>query len=120
MSDDLLNILSNNNEDIDSQKLMDYLNDKLSEEEKHEVEKTLVDSELINDAVEGLEKFKDKTELSSFVDQLNQKLKKQIEKKKTKKQKSRLKDLPWLYFSIVLVILIILVGFIVIWKHLNP
>jgi anti-sigma factor RsiW len=54
MSDDLLNILSNSNKDIDNQKLMDYLSDKLSAEEKHEVEKTLVDSELMNDAVEGL------------------------------------------------------------------
>src|SRR5665647_843583 len=103
MSDDLLNILSNSNKDIDNQKLMDYLSDKLSAEEKHEVEKTLVDSELMNDAVEGLEKFKDK-----------------IENKKTKKQKRQLKEMPWLYFSVILITLIILIGFFVIWKHLNP
>jgi|SRR5665647_1082948 len=120
MSDDLLNILSNSNKDIDNQKLMDYLSDKLSAEEKHEVEKTLVDSELMNDAVEGLEKFKDKIELNSFVEQLNNNLKKQIENKKTKKQKRQLKEMPWLYFSVILIILIILIGFFVIWKHLNP
>ncbi len=39
MDDDLLNILSNSNKDIDNQKLMDYLSDKLSAEEKHEFEK---------------------------------------------------------------------------------
>ena len=38
MNDDLLNILSNGNKDIDNQKLVDYLDGKLSEKEKHEVE----------------------------------------------------------------------------------
>ncbi len=117
--DDLLNILSNSNKDIDNQKLMDYLNDKLSAEDKHEFEKTLIDSDLMNDAVEGLEKFKDKKELNAFVEQLNANLKKQIEKKKSKKQKRRLKDFPWLYFSIIMIIIIILISFFVIWKRLG-
>ena len=34
MNDDLLNILSNSNKDIDNQKLMDYLSGKLSAAEK--------------------------------------------------------------------------------------
>ena len=58
MSDELLNILSNSNKDIDNQKLMDYLSGKLSAGEKHDFEKTLVDSEMMNDAVEGLQKIK--------------------------------------------------------------
>ena len=117
MADDLLNILSNSNKDIDNQKLMNYLHDKLSAEDKHDFEKTLIDSELVNDALEGLEKFKDKKELSSFVDQLNNNLKRQIEKKKTKKQRRRLKDMPWLYFSIIMIIIIILISFFIIWNH---
>lgn len=119
MNDDLLNILSNSNKDIDNQKLMDYLSDKLSAEDKHEFEKALVDSDLMNDAVEGLEKFKDKKELYSFVEQLNKNLKNQIEKKKTIKQKRQLKDMPWLYFSIIMIITIVLISFFVIWKHLK-
>jgi hypothetical protein len=67
MTDDLLNILSNSNKDIDNQKLMDYVSGKLSAEEKHEFEKTLVDSEILNDAVEGLEGFKNKEQLNLFV-----------------------------------------------------
>ena len=58
MNDELLNILSNSNKDIDNQKLMDYLSGKLSADEKHDFEKALVDSEMMNDAVEGLEKIK--------------------------------------------------------------
>jgi len=63
MSDELLNILSNSNKDIDNQKLMNYLSDKLSQEEKHEFEKDMVDSEIFNDVIEGLEKFKNKKEV---------------------------------------------------------
>ena len=39
MNDDLLNILSGSNKDIDNQKLMDYISNKLSAEQKHEFEK---------------------------------------------------------------------------------
>ena len=118
MSDDLLNILSNSNKDIDNQKLMDYLSGKLSADEKHDFEKTLVDSEMMNDAVEGLEKFKNK-DVSALVEQLNTNLHKQLEKKKSKKLKRRIKDLPWLYLSIILILLIILISFLVIKKHLD-
>jgi len=119
MSDDLLNILSNSNKDIDNQKLMDYLSNKLSAEEKHEFEKNLLDSDLVKDAVEGLEKFKNKKDLNLFVEQLNSNLKKQLNRRKIKKEKRVLKDVPWLYYSIILIIIIILIGFFIIWKHLN-
>ena len=119
MNDDLLNILSNSNKDIDNQKLMDYLSDKLSAEEKHEFEKTLVDSEIESDAVEGLTDFKNKKDPLAFAEELNRNLHKQLQKKKSAKEKRRLKDTPWLYFSIILIIIFILIGFFVIRKHLE-
>jgi anti-sigma factor RsiW len=118
MSDDLLNILSNSNKDINNQKLMDYLSGKLSADEKHDFEKDLVDSEMMNDAVEGLEKFKNK-DVSALVEQLNTNLHKQLEKKKSKKLKRQIRDLPWLYLSIILILIIILISFLVIKKHLD-
>src|ERR1035441_5979758 len=87
MDDDLLNILSNSNKDIDNQKLMDYLSDKLPDNEKHEFEKHLVDSDMLNDAIEGLGKFKDKKNVAAFVAQLNANLKKQLAKPKEKRMK---------------------------------
>lgn len=119
MNFELLNILSNSNKDIDNQKLMDYLSDKLSAEEKHEFEKEMASSEMLNDVVEGLEKFKDKKELNTFVNELNLRLKKQLEKKKAKKTKREIKDLNWLYFAIILILIIILIGFLIIKKHLE-
>jgi hypothetical protein len=118
MNDELLNILSNSNKDIDNQKLMDYVSGKLSVNEKHDFEKSLVDSEMMNDAVEGLEKLKNKN-VSALVEQLNINLNRQLEKKKSKKLKRRMKELPWLYLSIILILLIILIGFLVIKKHLD-
>ncbi|MEO8762670.1 MAG: hypothetical protein ABI416_00190 [Ginsengibacter sp.] len=118
MSDELLNILSNSNKDIDNQKLMDYLAGNLSASEKHDFEKTLVDSEMMNDAVEGLEKLKSKN-VSALVGQLNNNLYIQLEKKKSKKLKRRIKDLPWLYLSIILILLIVIIGYLVIKMHLD-
>ena len=118
MNDELLNILSNSNKDIDNQKLMDYLSGKLSANEKHDFERSLIDSEMMNDAVEGLEKLKN-TDVSAVVKQLNKNLHKQLNKKRSKKIKRDIKDLPWLYFTIILVLIIILIGFIVIKNRLE-
>jgi len=113
---DLLNILSNSNKDIDNQKLMDYLSGKLSREEKHELEKQMSDSDLLNDAVEGLERFKNTKDIDGFVMQLNANLQKHFEKKKIHKRKLSLKEQPWIYLSIILILSLIIIAFIIIMK----
>jgi hypothetical protein len=113
---DLLNILSNSNKDIDNQKLMDYLSGKLSREEKHELENQMSDSDLLNDAVEGLERFKNTQEIGSFVMQLNANLHKQFEKKKLHKRKRALKEQPWIYLAIIFILSLIIICFIIIMK----
>ena len=119
MKNELINILSYSNKDIDNQKLMDYLSDKLSGEEKHEMEKLMTDSPLVNDAVEGLEQFENKKNLLAFAEQLNADLHKQLEKKKQRKQKLKLKEQPGLYIAIILILTLLIIGFIVITKHLQ-
>lgn len=119
MSDDLKDILSNLNKDIEQEKLLDYLNKKLSAEDAHDMEKQMAHDEFMNDAVEGLENFKDKKDLARLVEQLNSDLKKQITKKKRKKEKRKLKDQPWLYISIVIILVLIVISFVVIKKYLG-
>lgn len=119
MDDELLNILSNSNKDIDNQKLMDYLSGKLSAEEKHEIEKQMADSDFVNDAVEGLEDVKNKKDLSLFVEQLNTNLNKQLDKKKKRKQKRALKDQPWLYLAVIILLMLIVICFIIIKNRLD-
>jgi hypothetical protein len=89
MNNDLLNILSNSNKDIDNQKLMDYLAGKLSEQERHEVEKWMIDNEFASEAVEGLQHFSGKKNLEGYVDQLNKELNKYIQQKKDRRRKKK-------------------------------
>lgn len=119
MSDELKDILGNLNKDIEQHKLLDYLNKNLSAAEAHEVEKQMAQDEFMNDAVEGLEHFKNKKELLLVVDQLNSDLKKQTLKKKIKKDKRKLKDQPLLYITIGIILLLAIISFVLIKKYLG-
>lgn len=114
MNNDLLNILSNSNKDIDNQKLMDYLAGKLSAEESHEVERIMAENEFMNDAMEGLGTMKDKKHLESLVAQLNTDLHTKLEKKKIRKEKRKLKEYPWIYFALVFILILIVITWYVI------
>ena len=112
---DLLNILSNSNKDIDNQKLMDYLSGKLSAAEKHEVEKQMAENQLMNDAVEGLQQFKDKQKLESYVDQLQKQLNTYIRQKKERRSKwFRAQNDQWIYFAVVLILLLVIIAYVVV------
>src|ERR1700760_4388665 len=102
MNKDLLNILSNSNKDIDNQQLMDYLSGKLSGDE------------LLNDAVEGLQKMRNKKDMQTYVDDLNASMQKSLQKKKNRRLRRRIKDDPWTYLAIVLVIVLCVLAFYVI------
>jgi len=119
MSKDLKDILANLNKDIEQEKLLDYLNKNLSAAEAHEVEKQMADDEFMSDAVEGLENFKNKKDVSLMVQQLNNELKKQTAKKKARKEKRKLKDQPWVYITIVTLLILIIVAYVVIKKYLT-
>lgn len=119
MHEDLLDIFSSHNEPVDNQKLMNYLENKLTPQERHAFEQQLLESDLLNDAVEGLEDFKDKKDIASFTSFLNKRLSKQLDKRKKLQLKRKIKDLPWLYLAIIVVLLIVLIGFLVIKKHLD-
>ena len=114
MNNDLLNILSNSNKDIDNQKLMDYLSGKLSEQERHEVEKWMAENEFVDEAMEGLKDFSGKKNLQAYVDHLNADLHKYIQQKKDRRAKRRIKEYPWIYVAIVLILILCVVAFIVI------
>jgi anti-sigma factor RsiW len=119
MNKDLLNILSNSNKDIDNQQLMDYLSGKLSGDELHEVERSMAGDEFLNDAVEGLQQMKNKKDMQAYVDQLNAAMQKSLEKKKNRRLRRRLKDEPWTYLAIILVLVLCILAYVVIRKALH-
>src|SRR5450432_4308374 len=106
MSKELLDILSDRNKDLDSQKLLDYLNGKLSEQERHELEKMVGDNAFMNDAIEGLEHMRDKKKLQDYIEQLNAELHEQLQKPKDRRVKKKIKEYPWIYLAIVLILVL--------------
>ena len=82
MPGNLKDILSHLSTDIDKETLLLYLQGKLPDDKKHELEKQLIDNEFAGDAVEGLQTIRDQQQISFMVDMLNRDLKKKTEKKK--------------------------------------
>jgi len=67
--------------------------------------------------VEGLEKFNNKQDLSLYVEQLNRDLKKQLAKKRLRKEKRKLKDQPWLYFAIVTLLVLLIICYVLVKRY---
>ena len=118
MSENLKDILSNLNPDIDQETLLLYLQGKLSAGEQHEVEKQMMDSDFDSDAMEGLQNFKDKKDLGILVDQLKKDLKKRTEKKKRFREKLNLRLDPWLIVAIILILLLAIIGYFLVQRQL--
>lgn len=113
MSDELKNILSNLNKDIEQDKLLQYINRNLPDAEQHELEKQLNDDDFMNDAIEGLEQLKDKQEIPAYIHQLNAGLAKQIKKNKKRNDKRKLPSQFWTYISILLILLFIVTTYFI-------
>ena len=116
MPDDLLNILSNSNKDIDNQKLMDYISGKLSGQEKHEVEKWMADNDFINEAVEGLQQVKSGKDITGYTDQLNKQLSQYIAQKKKRRLKRNIAFTSWSYLAILLILALAIIVFLIVYK----
>jgi ATP adenylyltransferase/5',5'''-P-1,P-4-tetraphosphate phosphorylase II len=116
MQENLKDILSNLSNEIDQDTLLLYLQDKLSAEKKHEVEKILAENEFAADALDGLQEFSDKRQVSHMVEMLNRDLKKKTERKKQRRDKLKLPDQSWIIISVVIIILLIIISYIVVAK----
>ncbi|MGZ3838277.1 MAG: hypothetical protein ACXVMS_05185 [Flavisolibacter sp.] len=120
MSENLKDILSHLNPDIDQETLLLYLQGKLSAEQQHAVEQQMMDDDFELDAVEGLENFHDKKKLKEWVDQLNQGLRKKTARKKLNRQKLDLKIDTWVIITVITVLLLVIVSYFIIHHYLQP
>lgn len=118
MTGDLKDILSHLSSEIDQETLLLYLQDKLSAEKKHEVEKKLLDNEFAGDAIEGLQKINDKRQIDFMVEMLNRDIKKKLAKKKQRREKMQVRIQPWLYMSLIILILLVVIAYVVIRKYM--
>lgn len=114
MSKDFKDILANLNKDIEQEKLLEYLNRKLSEQEQHDLEKHLNDDEFMSDALDGLQQLNNKTDVPFLVQQLNAGLKKQLDKNKKNRKRRRIMNDSWIYYTIILLLILASIAFVVI------
>ena len=110
---DLRNILPNGSQP-DEAALKRYIEGNASEEERFAIENQMTDEAFLNDAVEGLQEFKDKDLLQQYVVQLNKDLQQQTDKKKARKLKRALQDQDWTIIAIVVVLLLCTLGYAII------
>jgi hypothetical protein len=118
MSENLKDILSHLSPEIDQETLLLYLQNKLPAEKKHEIEKKLLENEFAGEAAEGLQQFKNKEKLGMLVDQLNQDLKTRLKQKK-RRDRIHLKEYPWLYLAVIVLILLIVISYFVLHRLLQ-
>jgi hypothetical protein len=113
----------NEEDDLRNDDLLKYLQDDLSKDDQHKVEKQIADSDFVSDAVEGLQGMKNKRSIEQYVDELNRNLQKHVSVKKQRKEKRRLKDQPWIIVAVIVVIGLCIVAYAVIkyqQKHATP
>lgn len=119
MDSNLKDILSNLSGEVDQEILLKYLQGKLSEEQKHEVEKKMLENDFTDDAMEGLREFRNKEKLSFVVEKMNRELKKKLEKKKRIREKLRIKIQPWLYIAMLIILLLIILSYVIIHRMMQ-
>ena len=119
MNHDLSKILAGSNKEIDNQKLIDYLSGRLSGAEAHEVESWIAESELVSDAVEGLQQVKSGKNLEGLVEQLNSDLRKKLQQKKNGRNKRQLREYPWVYLALIMILMLIIISWFVV-HYLHP
>ncbi len=110
---DLSNILSNGPEPNEAA-LKRYLDGTASDAERFAIENQMTDEAFMNDAVEGLQNFKDPQVLQQYVLQLNNDLQKQTNKKKARKLKRGLKEQNWTILAIIAILVLCTLAYAVI------
>lgn len=74
------------------------------------------DDEFMKDAEEGLSAVNDPNRLAMIVDQINHDLHKKLEQKKARKNKRNLKEYPWIYLAVGLILFLIIIAYWIIHK----
>lgn len=110
VNDDILN----SEEELSDEQLMNYLKGYLSHEDAHGIEEEMIEDSFLNDAVEGLQQFSSNKKLDDYVRQLNHQLHQQVAAQRERKNKRRIKNIPWIIQALVIVLLLCMLAYVVI------
>jgi anti-sigma factor RsiW len=98
----------------DQRKLIDYLEGRLSPEERHEVERLLAGTPFSDEAMEGLGMVKDRERLPAITAELNSHLQQRLRKKKAGKVPTlRIPDRSLVLILTVTLLVLIMLAFVI-------
>ena len=117
MNNELFNILSKAKE-IDQQKLLDYMQDKLSPEERYEIEKLLIDADFESDAAEGLSRIEDKKKLPVVINELNRQLIKKLSKRRKPSRKGPIPNLMIPVITTIIILFLVMMFYLLLKRYL--
>jgi hypothetical protein len=95
----------------DPQKWLDFLDGKLSLEERRQMEEEIAQSDFLKDALDGLYPASGQEDLGSVMKELNKNLQRSLSPKKSRKKHRPIGDQLWIWVTIVLLLGICLLGY---------
>ncbi len=111
MTDKNKDILSQKS-NIDQQKLMQYINDSMSHENRNDIEREMENDPFVNDAVDGLQEVS-KEQLPILINEINHKLLKEVSKKKKRTRKPLIANQSWTYVAVLLILLLLIITYLI-------
>ncbi|MES2703443.1 MAG: hypothetical protein V4649_12440 [Bacteroidota bacterium] len=109
--DDISPFDNNGKRPLPEDKLMAYLDGRLSPAEQHEIEQWLAEDGMESDAIEGLATIH-AGEAKSSISRINHKLRKELVSKKRKRRSLKTDQFTWVAIGIIL--LLVIAGYLVI------
>lgn len=97
---------------LQEEKLMAYLEGKLSAEEQHEVELWLAEEGMESDAIDGLTTLSQQ-DTKDAIHRLNHQLRNQL--KNTKSKRKHLQTNRWSWLAIIIVLLVVALGYFILY-----
>jgi anti-sigma factor RsiW len=98
---------------VDPKKMLDYLDGKLSEEDKRAVELQLAESDFEADAMEGLSQIGNKARIGGIVTELNEKLHRRTRQRRKRLFRNGMTFPLWLAYATIIIIMLVVIGFII-------
>lgn len=99
---------------LSDDELINYLKNEVNADEMHDLEQRIAASDFNMDALEGLSAFKDKSQIANTTQLLNQQLKKQISKNKSKRRKRNIEGQQWIILVTMAILLLSIFGYLLI------
>lgn len=99
---------------LSDDELINYLKNEVNADEMHDLEQKIAASDFNMDALEGLSAFKDKSQIANTTHLLNQQLKKQINKSKSKRRKKNIESQQWIILVTLAILLLSIFGYLLI------